>query len=118
MRRDVSRGRKSKAGGGIKSKAAQLYTPLPTLLQEPLLRVVKGLLPFRSSVISLVSRNVLTLSHTFTLISLTHLLALLILTRAIFSNSLALFPLAYNASVCIKRLFLYDRNETKRFLYK
>ena len=27
-RRDGSRGRKSKAGGGIKSKAAQLYTPL------------------------------------------------------------------------------------------
>ena len=26
--RDASRGRKSKAGGGIKSKAAQLYTPL------------------------------------------------------------------------------------------
>ena len=31
MRRDASRGRKSKAGGGIKSKAAQLYTPLYTV---------------------------------------------------------------------------------------
>ena len=28
MRRDASRGRKSKAGGGKKSKATQLYTPL------------------------------------------------------------------------------------------
>ena len=30
-RRNGSRGRKSKAGGGIKSKAAQLYTPLEKL---------------------------------------------------------------------------------------
>ena len=29
MRRDASRGRKSKAGGGKKSKATQEYTPLP-----------------------------------------------------------------------------------------
>ena len=28
MRRDASRGRKSKAGGGKKSKATQEYTPL------------------------------------------------------------------------------------------
>ena len=31
MRRDASRGRKSKAGGGKKSKAVQLYTPLALL---------------------------------------------------------------------------------------
>ena len=31
MRRDISQGRKSEAGGAIKSKAAQLYTPLDVI---------------------------------------------------------------------------------------
>ena len=32
--RDASRGRKSKAGGGKKSKATQLYTPLERFLPD------------------------------------------------------------------------------------
>ena len=35
MRRDASRGRKSKAGGGKKSKATQEYTPLDFPLTRP-----------------------------------------------------------------------------------
>ena len=42
MRRDAWRGRKSKAGGGIKSKAAQLYTPLDIFSPETLDFLLRG----------------------------------------------------------------------------
>ena len=53
-RRDASRGRKSNAGGGIKSNATQLYTPLMNLIgQFPACQTLKHESSRRNNLMSL-----------------------------------------------------------------